>query len=93
MTNPGTWPSRPRCASRARVTLRQSNVRVATRLVRRGYGSYARALPYVKVLERGGEGPSQEHGPNNYINYINKKNWAALVRPIFLDRHFGHARG
>ena len=93
MTNPGALACRRIDASRARVTLRQSNVTVAPRLVRRQRGSYARALSYVKVVERGGEGLSQEHGPNNYINDINKKNWAAFVRPIFLHRSTGTARG
>ena len=93
MTNPGALACRRIDASRARVTLRQSNVRVAARLVRRQGRSYARALSYVKVMERGGEGLSQEHGPNNYINDINKKNWAALVRPIFLHRSTGKAWG
>lgn len=46
-----------------------------------------------KVLEWGGEGPRQKHGPNNYINHINKKNWAAFVRPIFLHHHIGNAWG
>jgi len=79
--------------SRARATLRQSNVAVAARLVRRQWRSYARALCYAKVWERGGEGPRRKLGPDNYINDINKKNWAALVRPIFLHRPIGNARG
>ncbi len=93
MRDEGALSCRTSDASRPRVTLRQSNARFAARLVHRQCGSYARALSCVKVLERGGEGPRLEYGPNNYSNYTNKKNWAAFVRPIFLHRRIGNVQG
>jgi len=77
--------------SRASATLRQSNVTVALPLVQERRGSYARALLSVRAPEGGEEGLREGRGPNNYINDVNKKNWAALARPIFFHLPNGSA--
>ena len=73
--------------------LRESNGTIAVLLVRARGRSYARALSGSRDLEGGGEGLRRKHGPNNYINDLKKKNWAAFVRPIFLELPIANSRG
>ena len=71
------------------MPLHESNAMVAARLVRDSSATYARALSsFEQDSGRGREGPRQGQGPIDNSKNSNKKNWAALVRPIFSPTRF-----